>query len=83
MDSETNTIVSTSSNFLSELKNELKDARVKLFDTYKVIDKTKEKIRSLEGQIYDLCPHEWVRDYSEWGPYARAEYICKKCKLYK
>lgn len=74
---------STTSNFLYQLKNDLKDANQKLFDTYNVIDRTKEKIRLLERQIYDLCPHEWVRDYSDSGPYSRTTYLCKKCMLYK
>lgn len=48
---------------------------------YELKKQTEIDIENLKNKLYQICPHEWVIDYSNYGEHT--EYICKKCLSYK
>ena len=41
----------------------------------------RDEIRDIDNKLYNVCPHEWVRDWDTYEPCGRTPKICKHCQL--
>lgn len=68
---------------VQKLMKENQSHREKIYENIRENDFLQKRIQELESKIYKLCNHEWERDYTDYGPYSRPSFICKKCLLNK
>jgi len=83
---DTNNCESDNESVGDEVKQLLKEAqmqREKIYENIRENDFLQKRIQELESKIYKLCNHEWERDYTDYGPYSRPSFICKRCLLNK
>lgn len=79
----TDTSTDIQKNDISPLLEEYESNKREIAIMFTMIDELRQRNVNLERLIYKECNHEWQRDFSDTGPYSRAEYICKYCKLYR
>ena len=63
------------------LLNKKRNLNTILYGIEKNIRLLKKEIDDIDNELYQSCPHEWVRDWDAYEPCGPTPKICKHCNL--